>query len=183
MIAFIFYGCNKTSEKVVGSTESFFEALKSYEASVTITFLKDKQPNEIKMKQSAKMNGSYEMTVVEPAHLKDNKISYDGQKVFEYYPSLEKTRVGKESVAQNEVLLTSFVKRYLTNENIKEQELQLNGKKVITFEIPIEGNFKYLSKEKLWLDTQSQTPVQMVVYDEEGNVSIEVVYEDFKMNA
>lgn len=183
LFAFVFYGCNKISEKVVGSTENFFKALESYEASVRVTFLKDRQPNEIKMKQSAKMSGIYEMTVVEPAHLKDTKISYNGQKIVEYYPGLEKTIVGKGSAVQNEILLTSFIKRYLTNENIKEQELQLNGKKMITFEIPIEGNFKYLSKEKLWLDAQNQTPIQMVIYDEEGNVSIEVVYEDFKMNA
>lgn len=183
MIAFTFYGCNKTNEMVLHGTGNFFKALESYEANVKVTFLKDKQPNEIKMKQMANMSGTYEMIVVEPTHLKDAKISYNGQEVCQYYPGLEKTLIGKTSTAQNEILITSFVKRYLTNENIKEQELQLNGKKMITFEMPIEGDFKYLSKEKLWLDAQSQMPVQMAIYDDEGNVTIEVVYEDFKMNA
>lgn len=183
MIAFVFYGCNLTQETVLKSGESLFKKLEHYEANVSVTFLKDRQPNTIKIKQTAKLSGAYELTVIEPKHLEGVKISYDGKKITQYYPESNQTLEGKASSAQNEILLTSFVKRYLTNENIKEQELQLSGKKVITYEMPIEGDFKYLSKEKLWLDARTQMPIQLAIYDDEGNITIEVVYEDFKMNA
>lgn len=183
MLAFTFYGCNGSNKASFHSGGNFFKELKQYESEVTITFLKDKQPNEMKMQQVASMNGSYEFTVIEPAHLKGTKVSCDGNQITEYYPSLNKTVEVKGSSAQNEIFLTNFVSRYLTNENIKKQEIQLNGKSINTYEIPIEGNFKYLSKEKLWLDEKSQLPLKMVIYDDTDNITIEVVYEDFKFNS
>ena len=181
IITFIFYGCS-TKQSTLQDTTDFFRDLKQYEAVVTVTFLKDKHPNEVKMKQIAKLNGAYEMIILEPEHLKDVKFMCDGQKVSEYYASIDKTVEQKMNSAQNEILLTSFVKRYLTNDNIKKQEVQQGGKKMITYEMPIEGNFKYLSKEKIWLEEKKLTPVQMVLYDNEGNITIEVIYNEFKYN-
>lgn len=181
VIVWTFYGCN-TQKNTSSTANDFFKNLKQYEASVTVTFLKDKQPNEIKMKQVAKIDGTYEMTILEPEHMQDVKMVCDGEKVIEYYPSMNQGIEQKMSTAQNEILLTNFATRYLTNENIKEQEVQLNGKKMITYEIPIEGNFRYLSKEKIWLEEKSLKPVQMVLYDEEGNITIEVIYNEFKYN-
>ena len=183
LVAFTFYGCNTASKTSVHSAGNFFKELKQYESEVTITFLKDKQPNEMKMKQVANMDGSYEWTVIEPEHLKDVKVSCDGNQITEHFPNVNKTLDVKGSTVQNEILLTHFVSRYLTNENIKEQEIQLNGKSVHTYEQPIEGEFKYLSKEKLWLDEKSQLPLKMEIYDDTGNITIEIVYKDFKLNS
>ena len=181
VLAFTFYGCNtqKNTSSIAGD---FFKDLKQYEADVTVTFLKDKQPNEVKMKQIAKVDGTYEMTILAPEHMQNVKIICDGHKVTEYYPSTNQSVEQEMSVAQNEILLTSFATRYLTNENIKKQEVQLDGKKMITYEMPIDGNFRYLSKEKIWLEEKSLKPVQMVLYDEEGNITIEVIYNEFKYN-
>ncbi|MBE6023613.1 MAG: hypothetical protein E7231_10320 [Cellulosilyticum sp.] len=181
VMTLVFYGCNLKG-KANSTSADFFKDLNQYEANVTVTFLKDKQPNTIKMKQIAKTDGTYEMTVLGPEHLKDVKMTCDGQRVLEYYPSINRTVEQQMSKAQNEILLTSFAKRYMTNENIKKQETQLDGKKMITYEMSIEGDFKYLSKEKIWLEEKNLTPVQMVLYDDEGNITIEVIYNDFKYN-
>jgi len=183
MIAFTFYGCSQSNKASFHSAGNFFKELKQYESEVTVTFLKDKQPNEMKMKQVANMSGTYELTIIEPEQLKGTKVSYDGNQMTEYYPGLNKVVEVKGSSVQNEILLTSFVSRYLTNENIKEQEVQLNGKTISTYEMLIEGNFKYLSKEKLWLDERSRLPLKMEIYDDVGNITIEVIYEDFKFNS
>ena len=182
VIAFTTYGCNHVTHTPLQKKGSFFNELKNYEADVKVTFLKDKQPNEIKMKQTANMDGSYEMVISEPEHLKGMKLSYDGKNVLEYIPSLNQTLEEKSNPAQNEILLTSFVKRYLSNENIKKQEIQLNGKKMITYEMSIEGNFKYLAKEKIWLEEKNLVPEMMVLYNDEGDITIEVIYEKFKYN-
>lgn len=182
VVAFTFYGCNNMKQDTLQASDDFFKELKAYEATVKVTFLKDRQPNEIKMKQVAKMSGTYEMTILEPEYMKDTKLICDGERVVEYFPSLNQTVEEKTNVAQNEILLTSFAKRYLTNENIKKQEVQLDGKKMITYEMPIEGNFKYLSKEKIWLEEKKKAPVQLTLYDDEGNITINVIYEDFKYN-
>lgn len=178
----ILYGCNQFNRGSLHAEGNFFKELKQYEAEVTVTFLKDEQPNGMKMKQIANMSGIYEFTVIEPEHLKGTKISYDGNQITEYYPSLNKAVKVKAGSACNEILLTSFVSRYLTNENIKEQKIQLNGEMLRTYEMPIDGNFKYLSKEKLWLDEKRQLPLKMEIYDDVGNVTIEIIYEDFKFN-
>lgn len=182
VLALAFYGCHQIRSNTLQEHSNFFASLKSYEACVVVTFLKDKQPNKIKMKQIANMNGTYEMTIIEPEHLKDVCYKFDGHQVTEYFPNHGETVTEKANAAQNEILLTSFVRRYLTHDTIKSQEVQLDGKKVITYEMPIEGDFKYLSKEKIWLMKEKQIPLRMALYDDEGNITIEVAYENFKYN-
>ena len=174
-------GC-QTGKNTEQCASDFFKELKHYEAVATISFLKDKQPNTIKMKQIAQEDGKYEMILIEPDHLKGTSYKYDGQKLMAYYDVLDQTVEQKVSIAQNEVLLTSFAKRYVSSEHIKKQEVQLNGNKMITYEVPIEGNFKYLSKEKIWLEEKNLTPVQLVLYDDEGNITMEVIYDEVKYN-
>lgn len=163
--------------------EEFLRSIKSYEATATVVFLKDRQANTIAMKQQANSEGSYEMMYLLPEQLKGTTMSFDGEKLIEAYPNSEKKIEQKAGVAENEIILTSFIKRLQDAEHVKKQEAVLDGKKVMTYEIPIEGSYKYLAKEKVWIDKEQMIPLQLEIYDTEGNVSIEVQYEDFKYNS
>lgn len=182
MMAFICYGCKK-EDKALRTTRDFFKDLKSYEASVCVTFLKDKQPNIIKMKQDVAADGKYTMIIVAPKHLEGATLSYDGEKIIESYPKDSKTIEVKASPLQNELLLTSFVQRYNLGENIQKQSTTLNGEKMVTYEVTISGDYKYLAKEKVWLREKDLVPIQMLIYDQQDQISIEVLFEDFKYNS
>lgn len=182
MITMQLVGC-ANKQQVSSSSEDFFTNLKKYEAVATVSFLKDKQSNELSMKQTASMDGTYEMIYLTPKHLEGTIMQCDGEKIIEIYPNTSERVEEKMGAAENEILLTSVTKRLLKGEEVKKQETTLNGKKMITYEMPIEGQYKYLSKEKIWLDKGTLTPVQLEIYDIDGNISIQVIYENFKYNS
>jgi len=176
--------CSCSNIKPKSATcEEFLKGIKAYEATATVVLLKDRQANTIAMKQQVGAEGSYELVYILPEHLKGTTMSFDGEKLIESYPDSEKKIEQKIGVAENEILLTSFIKRFQNADHVKKQDAVLEGKKVITYEIPIEGNYKYLAKEKIWFDKEQMIPLQLEIYDTEGNVSIEVQYEDFKYNS
>ena len=174
--------CGNMKSKAATS-EDFFKSMQSYEAKATVVFLKDKQANTISMQQKASSEGLYEMVYLLPKHLEGTTMRFDGEKLIETYPNNEQKVEEKVGTVENEILLTTFIKRLETTDQVKKQDAVLDGKNVITYEIPIEGNYKYLAKEKVWLDEKQMIPLQLVIYDTEGNVSIEVQYEDFKYNS
>lgn len=182
MMAFICYGCKK-QDTALRPTTDFFKDLKSYEANVCVTFLKDKQPNIIKMKQDVESDGHYTMTIIEPKHLEGTALSYDGEKITESYPKDSKAIEIKASPLQNELLLTTFAERYKLGDGLQKQSTTLNGEKMVTYEVTISGGYKYLAKEKVWLREKDLAPVQMLIYDEQDQISIEVLFEDFKYNS
>ena len=69
LISVVFYGCQKESSNASVDAESLIKNMKTYEVDATITFLKDTQPNVIKMKQRAEVGGAYTMTIESPEHL------------------------------------------------------------------------------------------------------------------
>lgn len=182
MISILLCGCQNTKIKQENN-KNFFEDLRSYEATATVSFLKDRQPNVLVMKQQATIEGSYVMTYLSPAHLEGTQLCYNGEKIVEIYPKENKEIEEKVGRVENEVLLTSVAKRLLAAPHIKEQQELFNGKKVRTYDIPIEGGYKYLAREKVWLSQEQRIPIQLEIYDTEGNLSIQVVYNDFKYNS
>ncbi len=173
-------GCNQKAE--LSNEEHFFTNFKNYEAQVTICFMKDTQSNELKMKQRASLDDTYEIELQEPSHLAGIRMSSDGKEIQQYFPSTQKTISSKMSTLPNEILLTSFVERYLACKEAQRGEEQLHGKRMITFEVPMEGNNKYMVKEKIWLDYEKKLPVQLVIFDVEGKVTLQCEYENFKYN-
>lgn len=177
----ILAGC-QAEKKPTSQDDMFFNKLNHYEATATVTFFKDAQVNQLCMKQIASKDGSYEMLYLSPEHLEGTKVIYDGNQIKEYYKGCEEPILQKPGVAENEILLTTVVARLLNNQEVKKQETLLNGRKMMTYEMPIEGQYKYLAKEKLWVDKEKGTPLQLQIYDIAGNISIEVTYEAFKYN-
>lgn len=176
-----FYGCQKGSSSASLDAEEVLKNIKAYEADATVTFLKDTQPNVIKMKQKADVNGAYTMTIESPEHLKGYQINYTNNEVIEYNPITETTSKGKISTARNEVILGSFIAHYKEDSEAKKEETMLDGKRALCFEAKIPGDYKYMASEKLWFNESTNVPIKMEIIGVDGSTSILVEFENFKM--
>lgn len=182
LLSVVFYGCQKGSGDASSDAETVLKNMKTYEVNATVTFLKDTQPNVIKMKQKAEVNGAYTMTIESPEHLKGYQVSYANNEVIEYNPITNTESKGKVLTARNEVLLGNFIARYLEGGTSKKEETTLNGKKVACLETMIPGDYKYMASEKLWLDESIKAPIKMEIIGVDGSTSILIEFEDFKHN-
>ncbi len=180
IISIVLAGC--LNNKGLSHTESFFDNFKSYEATVKVRLLENSKPNVLKMKQKASLKGNYEYILEEPTHLKGLHVVYDGKTITQYHLLAPQGVMCEPSKARQEMLLTSFVERYHTSNEIIKGATKLEDKSVITIEMPIEGNYKYMAREKLYLDEEKLLPIQMNIYDEAGNITLQVDYESFKYN-
>ena len=156
------------------NVENMLQNLKKYEADVSITFTKNKDKSNIKMKQVYREDGTYQTTILEPERLKGYYTTYDGHKMSEYNPSTQETIQTKVSPVLNQLLFGTFLKQY------KQSPVEVvDG--TITLTIP--GGFKYMASEKVWFDEQTNYPIKMEIYDTEGKLTIEIVFESFNYNS
>lgn len=180
MMTLALSGC--LNSQGASSVKDFFDDFKGYEAQVKVSLLKDSKPNVLRMKQKADLKGNYEYILEEPTHLKGLCVTYDGRHITQYHPATGQTVECEPSQARQEMLLTSFVERYQSSKEVKKDVVKQGGKTLVTIEMPIEGGFKYMAKEKLYLDEEKLLPIQMIIYDETGNITLQVDYESFKYN-
>lgn len=180
MMTLALSGC--LNNQGASSVKDFFDDFKGYEAQVKVSLLKDSKPNVLRMKQKADLKGNYEYILEEPTHLKGLCVTYDGKRITQYHPATGQTVECEPSQARQEMLLTSFVERYQSSKEVKKDVVKQDGKTLVTIEMPIEGGFKYMAREKLYLDEEKLLPIQMIIYDETGNITLQVDYESFKYN-
>ena len=176
LLATVFWGCQNPNLSTGDrkNVESMLQNLKKYEADVSITFTKNKDESNIKMKQVYREDGTYQTTILEPERLKGYYTTYDGHKMSEYNPSTQETIQTKVNPVLNQLLFGTFVKQYRQSP-VKE----VDG--TITLKIP--GGFKYMASEKVWFNEQTKYPMKMEIYDTEGNLTIEIVFESFNYNS
>lgn len=163
--------------------DSKMSSIKSYEADVCINFIKSGETHTIKMKQNYEMGKSYTATLIEPERLKGYCVKWDGEKVQQYNPITGETVEGKASAMQNELLFGSFVNHYKETKDIECKGEKLEEKDCLTVKLIIPGNYKYLAKEKVWFDKDTLTPIQMEIYSEEDEKTIDIKFERFKIKA
>ena len=175
-----FVSCRGQIKTPKENVDTFIKNLKSYEASAEVVFTKQKKISTMKMQQRYDMKGYYELVFTEPESLKDYKVTYDGEKIYEYHPGTDKKVQAESNPAKNQVLFGTFVHNYLhvdhTGIIVKEEE------NTVSITLPIQGNYKYMAKETVWFDKKDSVPLKMAIYDQEGNVTIEITFTTFKYN-
>lgn len=184
MMGFIFFGCT-SDEKLVPNeknSEDVLKNMKTYEVDAEVTFFKDSVPHSIKMKQVVDLAGRYKLIMEAPEEIKGDIISFDENGLTHYNSDTKKEVSCKVSQARNEVLLSSFVANYLRDEKCSKIEADLQETEAICFEASIPGEFRYMNKEKLWLNKVTNVPIKMEVYDVDGNVTMLVQFDHFKYN-
>lgn len=184
ILSMMLCGCSTKGNEISSeSLQSVLQDLKSYEADVTITFLKDSQPNVLKMHQKVEIDGKYELEITMPEYLMGNKISYDGKVITQYHAKMNQKLVCEANEARDEVLLSSFINHYFEDSQAVVEESILNDVKVTTIQVTIPGDYKYMAKEKIWFDTKEKKPMKLEIYDQQGNVAIQVEFENVKYNS
>ena len=57
---------------------------------------------------------------------------------------------------------------------------KLDEGRCTVLEAIIPGDYKYTATEKLWIDNETLLPVQMIIYDADGNERYITTYDEFE---
>ncbi len=181
------YGCSKsteTEEDVFYDVQKYFNKMETYRCIADVKVKGNKDTETYKSKHVFKKPDKYVIEILEPAENQGNIVLYDGKQAWLYNKQIDESFVIKdfEQGAEKNLFVGHFLKNILTNEEINMSFDNIDGKQYLILETETPGNNKYRSKEKLWIERDNYLPYKLNVLDKDGEVSIEVIYSEFKAN-
>lgn len=180
-------GCSKPPEKeedVFYEAQKYFNKMETYRCIADVTIKGNKDIETYKSKHVFKKPDKYVIEFLEPSENQGNIVLYDGKQAWLYNKQIDESFVIKdlEQGGDRNLFLGHFLKNILTNEENILSFDDIDGKGYLILETEIPGNNKYRSKEKLWIDRESYYPYKLNVLDKDGEVTVEVIYSEFKAN-
>ena len=156
--------------------------MKSYEADVTINVKSNKNENTYEIKQENVGENEYKQIIKMPNSaqgmeiiFKENKLEVKNTKL-----NLSKIYENYKYIAENALILTSFVKEYQAgNEtNIQEDEEQI----ILNVKLKNEQN-KYTKYKTLYINKKTGKPTKMEIKDITQNVRVYIYYNEIKIHS
>jgi len=179
-------GCAAKQKSLYERITATLKEMENYEAEAYVRYISNNKTNTYLTNQKALASGEYRIEVTAPEAVAGNTTIFDGKIISQYNKNVNgKISVGTtESMERLEILLTSFVKNYFESNEvsvvISAASIQGNDETVLEAKIP--GDNKYLASEKLWINNETLKPVELKIYDEDGNERVTVVYNTFEYN-
>ncbi len=180
----ILTGCTK-SQNSYPTIQDKLMAMESYSADCKITYISNKGETVYETSHKAGRDGRYRIETSKPDEYKDNVIMYDGKMVWHYNPNLKDNKISinpQDKASRREILLFSFIENYVKSKDVGVETASLDESRCTVLEAKLAGGNKLLSSEKLWVDNESQNPVQLVIYDENNKERIVAEFSNFVYN-
>jgi outer membrane lipoprotein-sorting protein len=158
--------------------------LTSYRARATVEYKSNKGSNVYEVLQHSRITGEYRVEVTGPDMVAGSVTCSDGQRIYQYNNRVN-GRVSllvKESQERSEIFVTSFIKNYLTSQEVSISVASLGEGQCTVLEAVIPGSHPYLASQKLWMDNETLKPVKMVIYDPDGAERVIVTFNAFEYN-
>lgn len=158
--------------------------MESYAAEIDLQLLSNRGKNTYSLRQFSKTSGEYRIETLSPEIVQGNVTTFDGKMVNHYNPRVQ----GKISVEASdsketiETLLTSFMKNYSQSTEVSVYAGSFDEGECTVLEAKIPGDHPYLSVERLWVNNETLTPVQLIIYDADQSERILVTYNRFEYN-
>jgi len=191
-VIFVLSGCSAFTKDSGGSADAnAYEkiqkqlmGMKSYQSEASVKYISNKNTNEYETLQHCKITGEYRIEVTGPENAKGNITLSDGETICQFNPNVSgKIAVGsKDSPERCEIFLTSFVKNYLNSKEVSLEVSNFGEGRATILEASVPGSHPYLSCEKLWVDNETYKPIQLIIYDPDGNERMVVTYKNFEYN-
>lgn len=184
----LFSGCTKKNDSNDQSAyqkiNNMLVNLKSYKCNATVKYISNKNTNTYETIQHCKSDGSYRVEITAPENSAGNITLSDGKTIYQYNSKINgRVSVGyKESMERSELFLSSFIKNYSKSLETSVSVANMDKSKCTVLEAQIPGEHPYLSSEKLFIDNETQKPVELIIYDKDNSERIVVTFTNFEYN-
>lgn len=192
LVAALLTACQGGGESAAaGSANSSYEkiqkklvGLETYQSEATVTYKSNKGANVYDTLQQCKIDGKYRIEVTGPKNVAGNVTLSDGKSISQFNPKISgKISVGvKENPERSEIFLTSFIRNYLSSQEVSVSVGSFGEGKCTVLEAVVPGSHPYLATEKLWVDNKTLNPVKLTVYDPDNGERIVVNFKTFDYN-
>jgi outer membrane lipoprotein-sorting protein len=170
-----------------GREDSFYNISKrvfeagSYSATADITITGNKGISRYKVKQLYAEPDKLRIDTLEPAFLKGKIIVLYDNRWKMYHPLVNSSFQIQKPMDDDELILMGIVqKSVFTNENSKIYSTDHKGIKCVAIRSIIPGGNRFRNHAVLYINRETRLPQAMEIYDDKGNITVDIVYSDFK---
>ena len=170
-------GNNKTSQEIV----DYILNISSYEVQVTVNVTSNKNSNKYILKQIYQSPNKSMQEVIEPSNIEGVKIENDGTnlKLENSQLNLNKILENYNYLGDNCLDLYSFIEDYKQDNKSKfeEKDTEIIMKTCSNIE-----NI-YIQEKILHIDKKTMNPTQMEIKDNKQKTTINILYNEVKVNS
>lgn len=177
-LSVLFSGCRKI-EKNPNEVMDFLKSLNSYSTSYTMEIMNNKQTITYEGKQFFDKKLGYRLEVGE-----DRVSIYKDDSIYVHDIKNNLNYILNKDF--DDIYKISFIKEYIkllyTDEDIKYEFKNIQGKKFQLIHLTIPGGSREMSRSVMYVDMKTNLPEMVLVYDEKGSERRKITYKNFEVN-
>jgi len=157
-------------------------SMESFAAQATVTFNSNNNSHTYETIQHARISGEYRIEVVAPDNVAGNTTVFDGTTISQHNPRVDGrvSQTTTEAPERLEILLTSFVRNFVTSQEVSVTAAATDEGLTTVMEATIPGEHPYMATQSLWVSNETFLPTQMKVFDQNGAERIIVIFNSFE---
>ena len=158
--------------------------MESYACHARVSHMDNEKTSTYETKQVYQMDGQYKVEVIKPGHLAGLTTICDGDKIVQYHPKLDQSKLSKLSPNnfRNQMFLGTFVQNYLQSEDVSIQVQNVEESLTTVLEAIIPGGSEHMNTQRVWIDQKTSKPVQMSIYNKDNKETIKIEFLEFTYN-
>jgi len=186
--ALVFSACATIQERVDASAYERIHrqlmSMESFTAQATVTYISNQNSHTYETIQHARISGEYRIEVTAPENVAGNTTVFDGTTISQFNPRVDGriSQTTTEAPERLEILLTSFVRNFVTSQEVSVTAAALDEGLTTVLEATIPGDHPYMATQSLWVSNDTYLPVQLKVFDQNGTERIIVIFNSFEYN-
>ena len=158
--------------------------MESFRAQATVTYISNHNTHTYETIQHARASGEYRIEVTAPQNVAGNTTVFDGTTITQFNPRVDGriSQTTMEAPERLEILLTSFVRNFITSQEVSVTAAAMDEGLTTVLEATVPGGHPYMATQSLWVNNETQLPVQMKIFDQSGTERIIVIFNSFEYN-
>ena len=182
-VILIFTGCSDlTKEEVVEKAQDKIDNIKTYQCRVEVEIFGNRGSQIYEISQSYK-EGSFRLETLSPKHLEGKIVIIEENRAKIHHPNIEQS-ITIENFIQNReesMFLGDFL-AWNFQEVLEVREITHQGKDYFILSKEMDQGSFYHHTQCLWLEKKSIEPKYVKIYDDKGNLRIEISIFDLEIN-
>ena len=186
--ALMLTGCAAIAERVDASAyERIHRALmnmESFAAQASVTYISNNNQHTYETVMVARTTGEYRIEVTGPVQVAGNTTIFDGTTITQFNPNVQgRILTSTTEVPERvEILVTQFVRNFVNSNEVAIMAATVDDGLATILEATIPGDHPFLATERLWVNNDTLMPIQLIIYDRDGNERIIVSFSAFEYN-
>jgi len=159
-------------------------SMESFAAQATVTYISNNNTHTYETTQHARISGEYRIEVTAPQNVAGNTTVFDGNTISQFNPRVDGrvSQTTTEAPERLEILLTSFVRNFITSQEVSVTAAAMDEGLSTVLEATVPGSHPYMATQSLWVANDTQLPIQMKIFDQNGTERIIVIFNSFEYN-